>query len=199
MREWWRPWPTAKRHLRRPHGTALRGERRMGCPDLACDPSNIYVGASAAMLRAAAQRRQGPSGIIGLTILDSSRCHRMAVGIRRMRGRLSAAKPCACSAAKYVRLRRRGCDAFVVFAHPAWVWRVSPDANRWLGSDLRSGQRREHRPNMPAPALRRFVASGRLVRRIRWAFGHPFGHPFGHSFGHPFGHSWGSPASRLDR
>ena len=60
LREWWRPWPTAKRHFRRPHGTALRGERRMGCPDLACDPSNIYVGASAAMLRAAAQPRQGP-------------------------------------------------------------------------------------------------------------------------------------------
>ena len=34
-------------------------------PDLPCDPSDIYVGASAAMLRAAAQRRQGPgsSGI----------------------------------------------------------------------------------------------------------------------------------------
>ena len=80
------------------------------------------------------------SGIIGLTIRDSSRCHRMAVGIRRMRGRLSAAKPCACSAAKCVRLRRRGCDAFVLFAHPAWACRVSPVAIRWLGSDLRSGQ-----------------------------------------------------------
>ena len=51
--------------FRRPHGTALRGERRMGGPDLACDPSNIYVGASAAMLRAAAQRRQGPGSSDG--------------------------------------------------------------------------------------------------------------------------------------
>ena len=51
--------------FRCPHGTALRGERRMRRPDLPCDPSDIYVGASAAMLRAAAQRRQGPgsSGI----------------------------------------------------------------------------------------------------------------------------------------
>ena len=46
--------------FRRPHGTALRGERRMRRPDLACDPSDIYVGASAPLLRAAAQRRQGP-------------------------------------------------------------------------------------------------------------------------------------------
>ena len=60
LREWWRPWPTAKRHFRRPNGTALRGERRMRRPDLACDPSDNYVGASAAMLRAAAPRRQGP-------------------------------------------------------------------------------------------------------------------------------------------
>ena len=85
------------------------------------------------------------SGIIGLTILDSSRCHRMAVGIRRMRGRLSAAKPCAFSAAKCVRLRRRGCDAFVLFAHPAWACRVSPVAIRWLGSDLRRDKARGHR------------------------------------------------------
>ena len=85
------------------------------------------------------------SGIIGLTIRDSSRCHRMAVGIRRMRGRLSAAKPCACSAAKCVRLRRRGCDAFVLFAHPAWACRVSPVAIRWLGSDLRRDKARGHR------------------------------------------------------
>ena len=41
-------------------GTALCGERRKRGPDLACDPSDIYVGASAAMLRAAAQRREGP-------------------------------------------------------------------------------------------------------------------------------------------
>jgi hypothetical protein len=46
--------------FRCPHGTALRGERRMRRPDLPCDPSDIYVDSSAAMLRAAAQRRQGP-------------------------------------------------------------------------------------------------------------------------------------------
>ena len=113
----------------------------------------------AAESRCAAAAR---SGIIGLTIRDSSCCHWMAVGIRRMRGRLSAARSCVCSAAKCVRLRRRGCDGFVLFTHSAWVWRASPVAIRWLGSDLRSGQRREYRPNMPAPALRRVVASGSL-------------------------------------
>ena len=112
----------------------------------------------AAESRCAAAAR---SGIIGLTIHDSSCCHWMAVGIRRMRGRLSAARSCVCNAAKCVRLRRRGCDAFGRFAHSAWVSRVWPVAIRWLGSDLRSGQRREHRPNMPAPALRR-VCRGSL-------------------------------------
>ena len=72
-----------------------------------------------------------------------------------MRGRLSAARSCVCNAAKCVRLRRRGCDGFVLFTHSAWVWRASPVAIRWLGGDLRSGQRREYHPNMPAPALRR--------------------------------------------
>ena len=106
----------------------------------------------AAESRCAAAAR---SGIIGLTIRDSSCCHWMAVGIRRMRGRLSAARSCVCNAAKCVRLRRRGCDGFVLFTHSAWVWRASPVAIRWLGGDLRSGQRREYHPNMPAPALRR--------------------------------------------
>ena len=56
---WWRPWPTAKRHFDET-GTAIRGERCMRGPDLACDPSVLYVGASAARLRVAAQQRQGP-------------------------------------------------------------------------------------------------------------------------------------------
>ena len=109
------------------------------------------------------------SGIIGLTIRDSSCCHRMAAGIRQVCGRLSAARSCVCSAAKCVRSRRRGCDAFVLFTHSAWVWRVWPGAIRWLGSDLRSGQRREYSPNMPAPALRRVVVSGHLFRGVHWA------------------------------
>ncbi len=82
----------------------------------------------------------------------------MAVGFRQVCGRLSAAKPCICSAAKCVRLRRRGCDAFGRFAHSAWVWRVLPVAIRRLERDLRSGQRRENRPNVLALALRRVVA-----------------------------------------
>ena len=116
----------------------------------------------AAESRCAAAAR---SGIIGLTIRDSSCCHRMAAGIRQVCGRLSAARSCVCNAAKCVRLRRRGCDGFVLFTHSAWLWRVSPVAIRWLGSDLRSGQRREYSPNMPAPALRRVVASGLFRRR----------------------------------
>ena len=140
--------------FRRPHGTAVCGERRKRGPDLACVPSVIHVGASAEQLRAAAQRRQGPGSSDG-RFVTLRVCHWMAVGFRQVCGRLSAAKPCICSAAKCVRLRRRGCDGFVLFTHSAWVWRASPIAIRWLGGDLRSGQRREYHPNMPAPALRR--------------------------------------------
>ena len=117
--------------FRCPHGTAFRGERRMGCPDLVCDPSDIYMGASAALLRAAAQRRQGPGSSDG-RFVTLRVCHWMAVVIRQVCGRLSAAKPCACSAAKCVRLRRRGCDEFGRFVHSAWVWRVCPVAICWL-------------------------------------------------------------------
>jgi hypothetical protein len=78
--------------FRCPHGTALRGERRMRRPDLACDPSDIYVGASAPLLRATAQRRQGPGSSDGRS-LTLRVCHRMAVGIRQGCRRLSAAKP----------------------------------------------------------------------------------------------------------
>ena len=180
--------------FRRPHGTALRGERRMRRPDLACDPSDIYVGASAALLRAAAKRRQGPGSSDGrfVTLRVS---HWMAVGIRRLRVRLSATKPCVCIAAKCVRLRRRGCDTFGRFVHSAWAWRVSPVAICWLESDLRSRQRREHRPNMPAPALRR-VCRERPPRQA-----HPLGmglwyESLGtqlHLSWAPFWYSWGSP------
>ena len=118
-------------------------------------------------VRCAAENRRtatARSGVFGWTIRDPSCFHWMAVGIGQVCGRLSAAKPFVCSAAKCVPLRRRGCDAFGRFAHSAWASRVWPVAIRWLGSDLRSGQRREYRPNVLALALRRVVASGRLVR-----------------------------------
>jgi hypothetical protein len=54
-------------------------------------------------------------------------CHWMAVGIRQGCGRLSAAKPCICSAVKCVRLRRRGCDALGRFVRSAFgtcAWRI---------------------------------------------------------------------------
>ena len=121
----------------------------------------------AAESRCAAAAR---SGIIGLTIHDSSCCHWMAVGIRRMRGRLSAARSCVCNAAKCVRLRRRGCDAFGRFAHSAWVSRVWPVAIRWLGSDLRSGQ--GARTPTAVLVLRRGARSGEL-RRARAYLGSP--------------------------
>jgi hypothetical protein len=95
-------------------------------------------------VRCAAENRRtatARSGIFGWTIRDPSCFHWMAVGIRQVCGRLSAAKPFVCSAAKCVPLRRRGCDAFGRFAHSAWASRVWPVAIRWLGSDLRSGQR----------------------------------------------------------
>ena len=71
-----------------PHGTALRGERRMGGPDLACDPSDICVGASAALLRAAAQRRQGPGSSDGRFVTL-----RVAIGWPSESGRYAADSP----------------------------------------------------------------------------------------------------------
>jgi hypothetical protein len=118
----------SRRAARAQTGPGVRSEQHI-CECIRCDAESR---------RTAAAR----SGIIGLTIRDASCCHRMAVGIRRMRGRLSVAKPCVCVAVKCVRLRRRGCDAFGRFAHSAWVSRVWPVGIRWLGSDLRSGQRR---------------------------------------------------------
>jgi hypothetical protein len=93
--------------FRRPHGTALCSERRMRGPDLACVPSVIHVGASIGQLRAAVQRRQGPGSSDG-RFVTLRVCHWTAVGIRRIRGQTSAAKPCVCSAANCVRLRRLG-------------------------------------------------------------------------------------------
>ena len=74
---------------------------------MACDPGDKYVDASAALLRAAVQRRQGPGSSDG-RLVTLRVCHWMAVGIRRIRGQTSAAKPCVCSAANCVRLRRLG-------------------------------------------------------------------------------------------
>ena len=66
-------------------GLGVRSERYMcGC-----------VRCAAESRRTAAAR----SGIIGLTIWDSSCRHRMAVGIRQVCGRLSAAKPLGSSLA----------------------------------------------------------------------------------------------------
>ena len=151
----------------------VRGRQRSAISVSACDgPSRRVAHAQTGLgvrserdvcgcVRCAAESRRAAaakSGIIGLTIRDSSCCHWMAVGISRMRGRRSAAKPYAGSAAKCVRLRQRGCDAFGHFVHSASVWRFWPVAIRWLESDLRSGKRREYRPNIPAPALRRVIA-----------------------------------------
>ena len=60
-------------------GPGVRSERYI-CGRVRCDAESR---------RAAAAR----SGIIGLTIRDASCCHRTAVGIRQVCGRLSAAKP----------------------------------------------------------------------------------------------------------
>ena len=112
--------------FRRPHGTAVCGKRRQLGPDLACDPSVIHVGASAEQLRAAVQRRQGPGSSDG-RFVTLRVCHRMAVGIRRIRGQTSAVKPCACSAANCVRLRRLEGDALGRFVRSAFgtcAWRI---------------------------------------------------------------------------
>ena len=66
-------------------GPGVRSERYM-CGCVRCDAES----------RRAATAR---SGIIGLTIFDSWSCHRMAVGIRQVCGRLSAAKPLSSSLA----------------------------------------------------------------------------------------------------
>jgi hypothetical protein len=111
--------------------------------------------------RAAESRRAAAarSKIIGLTIRDSSYLpaddHRNPTDARpSLNGEAVRMHRCEVHAAA----------TLVLFAHSAWAWRVSPVAIRWLGSDLRSRQRREYRPNIPAPALRRVFASGRLVR-----------------------------------
>ena len=72
------------------------------------------------------------SGIIGLTIRDSSRCHRMAVGIRRMRGRLSAAKPLGSS------LSCDDLDGCCLSAKLRGWWRPWPTAKRHF--DVRMGR-----------------------------------------------------------
>ena len=112
--------------FRRPHGTAVCGERRKRGPDLACVPSVIHVGASAEQLRAAVQRRQGPGSSDG-RFVTLRVCHWMAVGIRRLRVQTSAAKPCTCSAANCVRLRRLEGDALGRFVRSAFgtcAWRI---------------------------------------------------------------------------
>ena len=148
--------------FRRPHGTAVCGERRMRGPDLACVPSVIHVGASAEQLRAAAQRRQGPGSSDG-RFVTLRVCHWTAVGIRQGCGRLSAAKPCICSATKCVRLRRRGCDAFGRFVRSAFgtcVWRTL------AGGDPLARKRPAKRTKARAPS-ERSSASTATSRRER--------------------------------
>ena len=153
--------------FRRPHGTALCGKRRKRGPDLACVPSVIHVGASAEQLRAAVQRRQGPGSSDG-RFVTLRVCHWMAVGIRRLRGQTSAAKPCTCRAANCMRLRRLEGDALGRFVRSAFgtcVWRTLAGCDPLARKRPGSGQRCEHRPNIPALVLRRVVASGRFFRR----------------------------------
>ena len=148
--------------FRCPHGTALRGERRMGGPDLACDPSDKYVGASAALLRATAQRRQGPGSSDG-RFVTLRVCHWMAVGIRRISGQTSAVKPCACSAANCVRLRRREGDALGRFVRSAFgtcAWRIL------AGGDPLTRKRPAKRTKARAPS-ERSSASFATSRRER--------------------------------
>ena len=149
-----------------PHGTALRGERRMVGPDLACDLRDIYVGASAALLRTAAQRRQGPGSSDG-RFVTLRVCHRMAVGIRRIRGQTSAVKPCACSAANCVRLRRLEGDALGRFVRSAFgtcAWRTLAGCDPLARKRPAKRTKARMPPECLALALRRVVASGRLVR-----------------------------------
>jgi hypothetical protein len=148
--------------FRRPHGTAVCGKQRKRGPDLACDPSVIHVGASAEQLRAAAQRRQGPGSSDG-RFVTLRVCHWMAVGIRQGCGRLSAAKPCICSAVKCVRLRRRGCDALGRFVRSAFgtcAWRIL------AGCDPLARKRPAKRTKARAPS-ERSSASTATSRRER--------------------------------
>ena len=112
--------------FRCPRGTARRGERRLGGPDLACDPSDICVGASAALLRAAAQRRQGP-GSSDRRFGTLRGCLRMAVRMRQVCGRLSAAKPLGS------RLSCGDLDGCCLCAELRGWWRPWPTAKRHVG------------------------------------------------------------------
>ena len=110
------------------------------------------------------------SGIIGWTIRDPS-ClpldgRRNSAGPRpSLRSEAMRMQRCEMRAAATTWLRRvRAFRALglwdVCLAH------LGSGAIRWLESDLRSGQRREHRPNIPALVLRRVVASGRCHRPL---------------------------------
>jgi hypothetical protein len=131
-------------------------------PDLACVPSVIHVGASAEQLRAAVQRRQGPGSSDG-RFVTLRVCHWTAVGIRRISGQTSAVKPCACSAANCVRLRRRDVDALGRFVRSAFgtcAWRIL------AGCDPLARKRPAKRTKARAPS-ERSSASTATSRRER--------------------------------
>jgi hypothetical protein len=115
--------------------------------------------------RAAESRRTASarSGIFGWTIRDPS-ClpldgRRNLAGMRpTLRGKAMRMQRYEMRAAATPWLRR-----VRAFRALGMVWRVWPVAIRWLGSDLRSGQRREYRPNFPAPALSRRGSLGGLA------------------------------------
>ena len=87
----------------------------------------------------------------------------MAVGIRRIRGQTSAVKPCACSAANCVRLRRREGDALGRFVRSAFgtcAWRIL------AGGDPLARKRPAKRTKARAPS-ERSSASTATSRRER--------------------------------
>ena len=120
----------------------------------------------AAMSRRAATAR---SGIFGWTIRDPS--------CLPLDGRRNSADPRLNLRGEAVRIQRcemraaataGGLRARAFRALGLWdvcLAHLGMGAIRWLESDLRSGQRREHRPNFAALVLRRVVASGRFFRR----------------------------------
>jgi hypothetical protein len=103
--------------------------------------------------RAAESRRTAAarSGIFGWTIRDPSCLPLDGRRNSRIRGRLSAVKPCACSAANCVRLRRRDVDAFGRFVRSAFatcVWRTL------AGCDPMARKRPAKRTKARAPSER---------------------------------------------
>ena len=149
--------------FRCPHGTALRGERRMVGPDLACDPSDICVGASAALLRTAAQRRQGPGSSDGRFVTL-----RVSIGWPSESGRYAADSP---RQSRSCAALRNACRCDDVAATRSGVRALGMGVARLAGCDSLARKRpaKRTKARIPPECSSSSIATGRRERPPRQA------------------------------